>query len=421
MAVLDDELHTLVTDNNVSEVSDLRNWMTEVCKLDNKRQFDQARVENALKNLGYSHTNNQQTATNRYQPYNNANRNGNSRGNSAAPSMDPNTYPPKLTDEERRLLHEHDGCLKCRVFYAGHHANKCTITLSGKDYKPQTVQDTLRAKALKSTRAAPIAAISENALDTEVPLDLVAAIFPNVVPMDRSVSDGSDASLSSVSALPPLKGDHFLWPCALTNPTDNISVKACSLIDSGSHMVLVRPDLVSRLKLQAIPLPRPEQISIAVDANEHPLAMTHYIVLKPMSIDRLFVSKPVHAVIAVNLCIPLILGLPFLTENRISCDYVKRKCMSNAVSPPFDLLQKHIKKTNIIEHNRPDIIAAITNRIHTLSMDNKMAARETDLRTKFAQVFEPPPHANELPKEPLARITLKDANEMIATQNYPCP
>jgi hypothetical protein len=91
------------------------------------------------------------------------------------------------------------------------------------------------------------------------------------------------------------------------------------------------------------------------------------------------------------------------------------------VSPFFDLLQKHIKKTNIIEHNRPDIIAAITNRIHTLSMDDEMAARETDLRTKFVQVFEPPPHADELPKEPLAHITLKDANKMIATQNYPCP
>jgi hypothetical protein len=88
-------------------------------------------------------------------------------------------------------------------------------------------------------------------------------------------------------------------------------------------MVLVRPDLVSQLKLQAIPLPRPEQISVAVDANEHPLAMTHYVVLKPMSINRLFVSKPVHAVIAANLCVPLILGLPFLTENRISCDYAK--------------------------------------------------------------------------------------------------
>jgi hypothetical protein len=54
-------------------------------------------------------------------------------------------------------------------------------------------------------------------------------------------------------------------------------------------------------------------------------------------------------------------------------------------------------------------------------MDDEMAARETDLRTKFAQVFEPPLHADELPKEPLARITLKDANKMITTQNYPCP
>ena len=73
-------------------------------------------------------------------------------------------------------------------------------------------------------------------------------------------------------------------------------------------MVPVWPDLVSQLKLHVIPLQCPECISIAVDANEQPLTITHYIKLNPMSMDHLFVSKPVHAIIAPNLCVPLILG-----------------------------------------------------------------------------------------------------------------
>ncbi|KAJ7349403.1 hypothetical protein DFH08DRAFT_697561, partial [Mycena albidolilacea] len=33
---------------------------------------------------------------------------------------------PKLTDIERALLNEHDGCNKCRRFYAGHRSTNCT-------------------------------------------------------------------------------------------------------------------------------------------------------------------------------------------------------------------------------------------------------------------------------------------------------
>ena len=46
---------------------------------------------------------------------------------------------------------------------------------------------------------------------------------------------------------------------------------------------------------------------------------------------------------------------------------------------------------------------------------------ELNLRKSFSKVFEPIPHVDELPLEPLARITLKDAEQMIKTRNYPCP
>ena len=417
----DNELRVMVlAEAEISKISELHEWIDKVREIDVKRQFDNQRVWRQMKE--FQRTSAHQASNSRYQPYNAVNRT--TRGNSAPAPDGVNTYPPKLTDDERRLLFEHDGCLKCRTFYAGHRANKCTITLSGKDYKTRTAQDALRAKALKSrTSATPVASITEMALDSPtptMPTDLVAAIFPssNVIP-DRSMSETPESSLSSVSAPPPLKGQHLLWDCALTRPSDNTVVKARTLIDSGSHLVLVRPDLVSLLRLTAIPLPNPERISVAVGATERPDPITHYVVLQPRSLDKVFLSKPMHAVVAPGLCLPLILRLPFLTENRINCDYAERKCMVTTVTPPYNLLVT-VRKPNKAKREY-DILAAITNRIQTLSMDEEFATRETEMRTRFAKVFEPPPHADELPKKPLAHITLKDANKMIKTRNYPCP
>jgi hypothetical protein len=153
-----------------------------------------------------------------------------------------NPYPPRLTDEERRLLNEHEGCFKCREFYVEHRAAQCTKILSGKDYKVRTLQDALRAKAAKANktnaRATTVAAVT----DAERPApDLVAAVFPQgtVATANDSMSEGSETSVASVSAQPPLKGKHFIWTCRLNNATDRLSLKTKALIDGGAHMVLI--------------------------------------------------------------------------------------------------------------------------------------------------------------------------------------
>ena len=115
---------------------------------------------------------------------------------------------------------------------------------------------------------------------------------------------------------------------------------------------------------------------------------------------------------------PLILGLPFLTANKIVCNYAERTCTATAVLPPYDLLKARPKRTTTRTTKRQratDILAAIRDRIHTLTKDEELASRESELGSRFAQVFEPPPHVNDLPTKPLARITLKDANKMIKT------
>jgi hypothetical protein len=54
---------------------------------------------------------------------------GNTSVTAAAAPSTPSATPkdcPKLTEGERALLNEHDGCNKCCKFYAGHHSNNCT-------------------------------------------------------------------------------------------------------------------------------------------------------------------------------------------------------------------------------------------------------------------------------------------------------
>ena len=70
----------------------------------------------------------------------------------------------------------------------------------------------------------------------------------------------------------------------------------------------------------------------------------------------------------------------------------------------------------------PVFISSILHCINTLEFASSMETLEVNLRKSFSKVFEPIPHIDDLPLQPLARITLKDASKMITTtRNYPCP
>jgi hypothetical protein len=185
-------------------------------------------------------------------------------------------------------------------------------------------------------------------------------------------------------------------------------------------MVFIRPDLVERLNLERLPLPVPELVSVAIDANGLNL-LTHYVKLQLSSRDTVFTSTTLTAVIAQNLCMPIILGLPFLCNNEICSDYTKRTCVVTSVTPPYDLLATKSLCKHLPTQKTPDVLAAICKRISSLSLEALLAERENEFCTKFAQVFKPLPHVDELPLELCAHIHLKDSNTTIKSRNYPCP
>jgi hypothetical protein len=115
---------------------------------------------------------------------------------------------------------------------------------------------------------------------------------------------------------------------------------------------------------------------------------------------------------------PIILGLPFLCNNEIHSDYAKCTCVVTSVTPPYDLLATKLLRKHLPAQKTPDVLAAIHERILSLSLEALLAEQENEFRTIFAQVFKPLPHVDELPLEPRACIRLKDSNTTIKSQNY---
>ena len=89
-----------------------------------------------------SHTGNYSGQSNMLSgPSRKANVNAPSAASSASGTLSKPDYPPKLTEEEKTLLHINDGCLKCRkpfVYHIGSdNAPGCTYPV-GTGYKPVT-------------------------------------------------------------------------------------------------------------------------------------------------------------------------------------------------------------------------------------------------------------------------------------------
>ena len=409
-AGLDLDLRILAADNGVHEVKDLQTWVDKVRTLDRKRQNDRKRrlseLEQYLRNPKRSYISDRaqpQTA----QP--------SAPSTSAADPRGGRTFPPRLTDEERKLLQDNDGCFKCRRFYAGHRAESCTAILSGKGYKTLTAQDAARAKASRlPSRSATVASITEVIPEEETPpaiRDTVAAIFPDMHDLSDDADD--EDTLLSVSP-PPLQCEHLFWKCHLSTPTGLMPTTA--LIDSGAHIVLIRSSLVQRLNLPTIPLATPQLVNVAISPDQMTHTLTHYVVITPATPDRSFTSKPVHAIVVENLCAPIILGLPFLVTNQITCNYARRECNATVNGMNVNLLEQHPTPLRTT-----DYLAAISQQARMPAPDHELLELETELRKQFQDVFEPLPHAKDLPDKPVARIRLKDPGHTIRTRNYACP
>ena len=461
-ASLEPGLRTYCSHKKLNKVTDLKKWVQavkeadEMLRDDRKRSRDIFAEEAALRAQ-------KRPALASHSRF--ANVGTNSAPN--APSSSNNTQVrkcPKLEPEERKLLAEHNGCFKCRRFNQSHGAHSCPNDFpDGSKYQkitpyrdaagnaPKSYRDVAKGTAGSKGKAVTDAAADESNVSEED--DFVTAVMPSAVLGNGSFSE-DDVS-------PPLRSKHFVAKLNIAATHLDFPLTFSTLIDNGAHLVLIRPEVVEALKLERHLLKVPETVSVAISENNKKkvkMTLHHYVKFEVTSLDNAWTSKTVHAIIAPGLCMPVILGLPFLVHNDIVTDHKARSCIDKKcgynlmnpapIAPPRPprrrakdqikftkaakkatlaeltaVCQKRINDKKLVFEvvKDVDVVAAIKDAIGNIALKERLKKVEKNIRTEFQQVFEEIPHVKDLPIDYMARIKLKDAERTIANRTYACP
>ncbi|KAJ7463061.1 hypothetical protein B0H11DRAFT_1815570, partial [Mycena galericulata] len=315
------------------------------------------------------------------------------------PSKKTTAKCPPLTDAEKVLLDLHDGCRRCWKFYIGHRTLNCDgefpdaatyRTLTQADAEAQAAA---RGKTLRVKRE-PAAAVraSKNILDANY---------------EESDSDREGY------VLPPLTVPHLYANVTLSGPSvSEFPVPTCSLLDIGCPSVVISDELVKQLGLRQFPLPTEEDNLSSL--SESPLSCREYVKLKVSSADGNWTSRVVRAKVNVGLCIPLILGMPFLSGEHIVIDAACRTAVDKRTG--FDLLNnptlaprqwapewivpaptpKKPKRKPVLSEPVPlgsnaflpiSVMLQVKNRIDELDFQKLLKDEDLRLKTKHADVF----------------------------------
>ena len=271
--------------------------------------------------------------------------------------------------------------------------------------------------------------------------NVVAAVMPSAVLGNSSFSEG-DVS-------PTLHKRHLILKFQIAAQHLDFPLKFNAMLDNGAHVVLIHPDTISELQLERFKLKKPKKVSIAIsDKKKETMTLVDYVKFSVTSLDNAWTSKPIFAIIAPGLCLPLILGLPFLIKNNIDIDHADRTAVDKVSSydllnppiiklpcPPPPKLHEHIKQTEKIKKKvlselltlcndrinngtlpfkdvkEVNCIGAVRNAIEKLSAEEHLIKLGIKVKSDFPDLFEPIPHADLLPSNYLTHIKLKDVEK----------
>ncbi|KAJ8520332.1 hypothetical protein ONZ45_g2797 [Pleurotus djamor] len=259
---------------------------------------------------------------------------------------------PKLTQDERALLHEHNGCTYCRKFYAGH--RRCQNWPDARTYKTLTWEMAQQARKLNrsgknvaavSVDPVPEASTSGSTADEEVVYYDVDGIVAAVAaaPASNKASSYVCEFLSAAIPTPacpiplteepplaPLATPQLTWDCHLFCPDSNSS-HPCNgaLIDDGSSVVLIKESFADALGLKRRRLRRPVPLGSAFSGVSSDILLHDFVAIVPHNSDYTFRSAvTLQAIVSPSLCTDVILGGPFIRANRLLVDLDKNSCIA---------------------------------------------------------------------------------------------
>jgi hypothetical protein len=171
------------------------------------------------------------------------------------------------------------------------------------------------------------------------PVVPVAVVMPSAV-----LGNGSDSEYVDAPFFVP----HFYFNCYAGGTTAATELTVWALIDDGSNSVLINPKYADRLGLARRKLPKPKEVLMAVGkGNKEVFLFDEWVPLTIISSNQAWTSRACKAILAPNLCVPILLGNPFLAMNGIVIDHELRTCINKKSG--YDLLNLPSINRNIIK------------------------------------------------------------------------
>ncbi|KAF5343746.1 hypothetical protein D9758_015360 [Tetrapyrgos nigripes] len=205
-----------------------------------------------------------------------------------------------------------------------------------------------RSPSSSPSRASPVAAL--NHVDDEEDVNWVENDGPTT-PRGQKAAAGLRNTVVSEA---PLRLPHLNLHAALEGPATSSPLHVSLLLDSGSHIVLIRDDLVVSLGLRRFRLPRPELIGVATtdsSSQSRTIALHEFVKLRITDHSNTWTSRTVQAIIAPSLCSPMILGLPFLSHNNLSINCTDRTCIDSVTG--IDILDAKASAACLLSSKPP--------------------------------------------------------------------
>ncbi|KAJ7051390.1 hypothetical protein C8F01DRAFT_1091584 [Mycena amicta] len=285
--------------------------------------------------------------------------------------------PNKLTDTERELIIANFGCLKCRRLFVWHRGSDGVCDFPSKPTKPITERTVAAAKAhLTDEQRARVAAAPAKkngppkAGSSKAP---VAAAFARAAPAAAVMADymsDDESAESSDSEESDLATRGVRSDATTPSTADEDTVLHPHSAPSDAHFffdclieVMIDADLVEHVGLPKRRLHKPISFDLAVSSDPSsplPPSATEYVKLRLHSRDQSYSTKPVRAVVVSGLCAPIILGIPFLSRNRIIIDHFRRTavddCCKYDLLNPIPITPRVQKKRKTPRESRKEIL-----------------------------------------------------------------
>jgi hypothetical protein len=142
--------------------------------------------------------------------------------------------------------------------------------------------------------------------------------------------------------LAPLTVPHLYRKCSVNGAENEFPVVFDALLNHGADTVFISECFASELSLKRRKLYKPMSVKMAMpgEGKKQIVDMFKWVKLQLRDPSGRWKSKAICAVIAPSLCSPVILGLLFLSHNKIVVDHEARTAITK--DSGFDLLHLNV-------------------------------------------------------------------------------